>query len=411
MIKIQQKCQVSNKADLKEIIKLGRFVPVNNFQKSKKKSLIQKKYPLELMYSAKSKLIQINCVLNKEIVFPKEYPYTSSTTKILRDNFLELSKKIKQKIKLTYNDIVMDIGCNDGNLLKNFLDTSNTLGVSPEDIIKNAKKLGINTMQSYFDSITVNKILKKFGKIKVITATNVFAHIDRTNELTKNITKCLHKNGIFVTECHYADSVISGMQYDTIYHEHLRYYSLSSLNFLLEKHKLKIFDYEMIKTHGGSIRVYCCHNKNGKFKINKPKLNKLYKYENKTLNKKNFNKFKIKVKKNKVEILKLLKKLSLKKKTVYGVGAPSRASTLINYCSLNSKFIKNILEIPGSYKINKYMPGTDIKVISENSGLAKKPDFLMLFSWHISNELIKSLKKKGFSGKFIIPLPKLKVVR
>lgn len=404
-------CQISGAKDLIKIVRLGNFVPVNNFKKSKEESIIQKKYPLELMFSKKSKLIQINCILSKEKLFPKEYPYTSSTTKILSENFKQLSKKIKKKIKLNVNDVVMDVGCNDGNLLKNFLNTCVTLGISPENIINKAKKLGINTIQDYFDRNVVNKVLKKFSSIKVITATNVFAHIDHPNSLCNNIKSCLHKDGIFVIECHYAGSVINGMQYDTIYHEHLRYYSLESLNFLLKRNKFKIFDCETIETHGGSLRVYCCHKGNLNYKIKKSKIDKIIQFEKKNLNHLSFKKFSKKVEKNRNEINKLLYKLKEQKKIVFGLGAPSRASTLINYCSINSQLIHYILEVEGSHKINKYMPGTDIKVISENLGLAKKPDYLFLFSWHISKELIASLKKKGFKGKFIVPLPNLKIIK
>jgi hypothetical protein len=404
-------CQISGAKDLIQIIKLGNFVPVNNFKNSKKKSIIQKKYPLELMFSKKSKLIQINCILPKEKLFPKEYPYTSSTTKILSENFKKLSKKIKRKIKLNVNDVIIDIGCNDGNLLKNFLNTCITLGISPENVINNAQKLGINTIQTYFDSNVVKKILKKFSSIKVITATNVFAHIDHSNSLCKNIKSCLHKDGIFVIECHYAGSVINGLQYDTIYHEHLRYYSLESLNFLLKRNKFEIFDCEMIETHGGSLRVYCCHKGNLNYKINHNKIDKILQFEKKNLNYVSFKKFSKKVEENRNQINKLLYKLKEQKKIVFGLGAPSRASTLINYCSLNSQLIHNILEVDGSYKINKYMPGTDIKVINENFGLSKKPDYLFLFSWHISKELIASLKKKRFKGKYIVPLPNLKILK
>ena len=184
------------------------------------------------------------------------------------------------------------------------------------------------------------------------------------------------------------------MQYDTIYHEHLRYYSFTSLNFILTKHKLKIFDYEMISTHGGSIRVYCCHKSNKNYVVDKKKINKIYHQEKKFFNISNFKKYKNKIENSKKDIINLLIKLKNKKKTVFGVGAPSRASTLISYCSLKSSSIKSILEIPGSYKIGRYMPGTDIKVISEEKGLSKNPDYLLLLSWHISKELIDSIKKK-----------------
>ncbi len=109
--------------------------------------------------------------------------------------------------------------------------------------------------------------------------------------------------------------------------------------------------------------------------------------------------------------MKILTKINNENQTIFGVGAPSRAATLINFCSLRSNLINNILEIPGSYKIDKYMPGTDIKVLDENYGLSKNPDYLLLFSWHIAEELVKSLRKKGFKGKFIVPLPKVRIVK
>ena len=153
-----------------------------------------------------------------------------------------------------------DIGSHAGNSLQNINKSHRVLGITPEAIGRVAIKKGIKTLIRYFDKSTTKLILKKFGKAKIITATNVFAHIDGINSLMKNITKILDKNGIFIVEVHYLVSLIKTLQYDTIYHEHMRYYSLTSLNYLFKKFKFRIFKAKEIPTHGGSIRVYVTKN-------------------------------------------------------------------------------------------------------------------------------------------------------
>ena len=396
------RCQISKKKDLKRILSLGFLPPVNDYQpiNSRKKEEIF--FPAELMYSKSSKLAQLGTIVNKEIIFPKEYPYTSSTTKILRENFKELYNESSKLLNLEQEDLIIDIGSNDGNLLSNFKSKHRVLGVTPELIGKLAIKRGINTIIKYFDDATTNYILKKYGKARLITATNVFAHIDNIENVMKNINKLLNKNGVFISESHYLVELIKTVQYDTIYHEHMRYYSLTSLSYLFKKYNLKIFYAKKIQTHGGSIRVYVSKNKNQKVHSS---VKKILQYEKKFLNEKTFESFKEKVIKSKINLYALLKGLKNKKKVIYGVGAPSRAATLVNYVGLNEDIINCILEIKGSYKIGKYMPGTNIPIINENIMNKKKPDYLLILSWHIADFLIKNFKKKGYRGKFIIPLP------
>ena len=237
--KTNQKCQFSNKKDLKLIISLGYLPPVNQFLKTNSINSQSVFFPTDLVYSQSSQLVQLSTIVNKSIVFPKTYPYTSSTTKILRDNFAELFKECKKLINFNSKDLIVDIGSNDGNLLSNFKQIRR-LGVTPEDIGKLAIKKGIPTLLKYFDKNTANFIQKKYGKAKIITATNVFAHIDNITELMNNVLKVLKNDGVFVTESHYLMPLIKDLQYDTIYHEHLRYYSLTSLKNIFDKFKLEI---------------------------------------------------------------------------------------------------------------------------------------------------------------------------
>ena len=396
------KCQISGANDLKSIMFLGYLPPPTEMKKINSKIEEETFYPADLVYSNKSKLVQLNTIVNKEILFSKDYAYTSSTTKILRENFKELYHDCKKVIKISKRDLIIDIGSNDGNLLSNFKKNHRVLGITPEKIGKLAIRKGIPTLIRYFDKITAQIILKKYGKAKIITATNVFAHIENVSALMKNILKILHKDGVFISESHYLVSLIKTNQYDTIYHEHLRYYSLSSLKYLFDKYGLKIIHAKKINTHGGSIRVYVV--KSNKFKINK-NVKKILNIEKKYLNWKTFNNFRKNVFKSKINLYSILKNIKKQNKTICGIGAPARASTLINYIGLDENIIDYVLEIEGSKKIGNYIPGTKIPILSEKKLFTDRPDFAILFSWHIASELKKKLRTRGFKGKFIVPLP------
>ncbi len=405
--KIINRCQISGSKKLYKIVNLGFLPPVNQLFKTNSNINKQNFFHTELLYCSTSKLVQINVIVDKKIVFPKSYPYTSSTTKILRDNFKELYEEVKKILILKKKNFIVDIGSNDGNLLSNFSKDFKVLGVTPENVGKLAIKRGIPTIINYFDKKIANKIKKKYGKPNIVTATNVFAHIDNPNKLIKEILDLLDKDGVFISESHYLLPFLKKTQYDTIYHEHLRYYSLESLKYFFSKYNLKIFHAKKIKTHGGSIRVYASKNKN--YKIKKS-VKKILNEEKKYINLKNFKKFKVQTVNSKLKLMKILNDIKSKNKTIYGISAPSRASTLINYVGIDENIIDCVLEISGSKKIGKYIPGTQIPILNEKILYRKQPDYVLIFSWHIFDEIRKNLRKKGYKGKFIVPLPSPKIV-
>jgi hypothetical protein len=341
--------------------------------------------------------------VDPKIIFPSSYPYTSSTTKILRDNFAELYQECKTIVKLGAQDLIVDIGSNDGNLLNNFKGLHKVLGVTPEEIGKLAIQNGIPTIIDYFGRDIVTRILSENGHAKVVTATNVFAHIENINEILKDIIDLLSNDGVFISESHYLLPLIETLQYDTIYHEHLRYYSLHSLKYLLEGHGLQIIHAKRIPTHGGSIRVYAARP--GVYPV-KDTVAKLLKEEKPMVtNKDNLLKFKKRVVISKLELQAMLLGIKNAEKRVYGISAPSRASTLINYVGIDDGILDCVVEIKGSHKIGKYVPGTLIPVLEESKLFNDQPEYALLLSWHIADELAPKLKKNGFKGDFIIPLP------
>ncbi len=405
---VVDKCQICSQTNLKSVIFLGYLPPVNQMHPIGSKPKEQPSYPAQLLYCPKCHLTQLGLVVDPMVIFPLEYPYTSGTTKILRENFADLAKEVKQIIGLNKKDLVVDIGSNDGTLLSNFVSESLVLGITPEDIGHLAIKRGIPTILEYFRKETVVKVKKEFGKAKIITAANVFAHIENVNEVLDNIISLLDSDGVFISESHYLYSLIQTLQYDTIYHEHLRYYSLVTLKYLLESRGLEIFHAKQIPTHGGSIRVYAA--KKGLYPVQKSVAKILSKEKGSVTSIKNLLKFKDKVVLSKLELSKVLFDLKKKGKRIFGISAPSRASTLINYVGLDRDVLDCVVEVKGSYKIGKYIPGTLIPVIDEKELYSKQPEYALLLSWHIASELVPKLKKNGFKGKFIIPLPRPKIV-
>lgn len=406
--RVVRKCQICDCPDLEPVIFLGYLPPVNKMHQIGERPCEESSYPAQVLYCPRCHLVQLGLVVDAKILFPKEYPYTSSTTKILRDNFAQLYQECIKLIDLDRQDLIVDIGSNDGNLLSNFQGRYRVLGVTPEEIGRIAIERGIPTILDYFNNDTALKIRREFGQARVVTATNVFAHIDNVNEVLGYILEILSEDGIFISESHYLLPLIKTLQYDTIYHEHLRYYSLTSLKYLLEMHGLEVFYARRIPTHGGSIRVYA--SRKGRYPKN-DNVDKLLEAEaGVVLDKNNLLEFAQKVTLSKLELLSLLCGIKKKGCRIYGISAPSRASTLINYTGLNEGIIDCVLEIKGSYKIGKYMPGTLIPVLEEDKLFQDQPEYALLFSWHIADELIPKLKTKGFNGKFIIPLPIPKIV-
>lgn len=405
---VVESCQISGSKNLKSVMFLGYLPPVNTLIPIGQRPKEQSSYPAELLYCPDSHLVQLGLVVDSKILFPPEYPYTSSTTRILRENFKELYNELSSLYPISPKDLVIDIGSNDGNLLSNFKANHRVLGITPENIGNLAIEKGIPTIIDYFTNSVADRALKKYGRAKVITATNVFAHIENVNDVVERIFKLLNENGIFISESHYLLSLIETLQYDTIYHEHLRYYSLTSLKYLLDKHGLDVIHVKRIPTHGGSIRVYA--GRKGTYPVRDSVKELLAEEENKILSMDKLIEFKNRVILSKIKLYNILRDIKIKGEKIYGISAPSRASTLINYVGLDDGTIDCVVEIKGSHKIGNYIPGTIIPILEEKVLFVNQPEFAIVFSWHIAEELMPKLREKGYKGKFIIPLPEPRIV-
>ena len=250
-------CQVCGHEPLETVLSLGYMPPVNQMVPVGQVPRQQPWFPTDLLYCGKCELVQLGLAVDPVIIFPPEYPYTSGTTKLLRDNFADLCSEAGTMLQLTPADLVIDIGSNDGTLLSNFQKAGyRVLGIEPTEVSKIAAQRGIPTVMRYFSPATAADVKREHGPARVVTAANCFAHMEDVHAIVEGIIDLLAPDGVFISESHYLIGLLDTFQYDTVYHEHLRYYSLASLAHLLGMHGLEVFHARPIPSHGGSIRVY-----------------------------------------------------------------------------------------------------------------------------------------------------------
>lgn len=405
-----ERCQVCASDQLESILFLGYIPPVNTMPPIGSLAVEAPSYPLEMLRCQGCALVQIGLEVAPEILFPETYPYLSGSTRILRTNFADLEQEATATLGLDKRKLVIDIGSNDGTLLANFHNAGYpVLGIEPSQAADVAMSRGIRTLKTYFNRHVARTVAADNGKAQLITAANVFAHIGDIHSVVDGIVELLDDRGVFVSESHYLLDLVETIQYDTIYHEHLRYYHLGSLIKLLEGHGLEVFHVKRIPTHGGSIRVYS--TRKGERQIQPSVSMQLSEETVRGLHDgSGLKTFRERVIRSKIDFYELLAPLKRAGARIYGIGAPSRASTLINYVGIDDGILDCVMEVKGSHKIGKYVPGTRIPVLEESKLFQDKPEYALLLSWHIADELAGNLRRAGFKGQFISPLPKPRIL-
>jgi C-methyltransferase C-terminal domain/Methyltransferase domain len=255
----------------------------------------------------------------------------------------------------------------------------------------------------YFGPQVARDVRAEYGPAKIVTCANCFAHMEDVHPIAEGILEMLADDGLFISESHYLIGLLDTLQYDTVYHEHLRYYSLHSLQHLLEMHGLEVVHAVRIPTHGGSIRVYAARK--GTRPVDSSVAEILASEPTGKAMEQRLSQFAIDVTFSKLRLLKILCEAKESGASVCGISAPSRASTLVSYVGLDGGMIDYVGEIKGSLKMGKYMPGTRIPVVDERRNFEDQPEYALILSWHIAEELMPKLRQRGYAGKFIVPLP------
>lgn len=367
-------------------------------------------YPLKVYVCHRCFLVQVDEFKKASELFNSDYTYFSSISKTWLKHTKDYVDMMMNRFDFNESSLVVEIASNDGCLLQNFVQKDITvLGVEPTaNTAKEAVKNGVNTIVEFFSNDFARKELKeKNRKANLIIGNNVLAHVPDINDFVKGMKTSLKEEGIITMEFPHLIKLVEENQFDTIYHEHFSYLSLFAVKQIFESQALEIFDVEEIPTHGGSLRIFAKHFHDNTKDISK-RVNDILKMEiKKGINNLNYySGFQEKINKIKYDTLFFLIDEKRKGKKIIGYGAASKGNTLINYCGIKGTDLIDYVVDASPYKQGKYLPGSHIPVLSEESIIKYKPDFVIVLPWNIKNEVSEQLSYiKKWNGKFVIFIP------
>ena len=402
------KCRSCKNSKLSFAFNLGNQHLTGVFPKNKKEKITQGN--LSLVFCNKCKLLQLENSFDSEEMYGHNYGYMSSLNKSMFNHLKYKVKKLLRKVSLRSNETVIDIGSNDGTFLSFFSKKLNLIGVDPT--IKKFSKFYRKDIQKFSNFFSYDILKDKIKKkAKLITSIAMFYDLDNPIKFAKDVNALLDKNGIWHLELSYMPSMLKNISYDTICHEHLEYYSLTSIKYILDRSNFKIIDIEFNEINGGSFALTVA-KKNSTHKEDKKIVSWLLAKEKllKVNELKTFKNFFYECQKQKKILRNLLISLNSMGKKVYGYGASTKGNVILQFCKIDKKLINNIGEV-NPYKYNKYTPGTKIKIISESKLKKLKPDYLLVLPWHFKDFILNKEKDYLNKGvKFIFPLPDIEII-
>lgn len=387
---------------------LGQMPLVNSFL-TKNELKKEKKYELTVAFCTQCFLVQLNKTIPPQELF-RDYIYFSSTSKTIVDHSKKTAEYLVKKLHLTSNSLVLEVASNDGVLLQFFKNLGiKILGVDPaENIAKVANEKGIETIPDFFNYSFAKKLVSSRNiQADLVYGANVFAHVPEIVDFVKGVKTILKQKGTAVFEFPYLLGLLEN-KFDTIYHEHVFYYSLIALENLFRQVGLEVYDVEIVNMQGGSLRIFVSHTSS--FPITEAVLSLREKEKNEKFDKlETYQAMDRRVNKLKEDLTILLQDLKSKNKTIVAYGAPAKGIILLNYFEIK-KYLSYIVD-KAKEKQNLYTPGAHMLVYSPEKIMKDKPDYLLILCWNIADEVIpqyKDFQQNG--GKFIIPVPEIKII-
>jgi hypothetical protein len=385
---------------LELVLSLGSSPPTCAMQVVGARQASEDHYPLDLLRCHDCSLVQLSVVVDPAVVFPADYPYSSGNSRALHANFEDLARQANLWHNgLGLGDLVVDIGANDGTLLGKFPVACRTEAVEPTEQIAKWLAQGGQGYMKPFSEALARRIVSECGHAKVVTACNVLAHVEDIHDVMRGITTLLADDGILIAEVHDLEKVVEGGQWDTVYHEHLRYWDSRTFHRLFVEHGLWAEDWQDIPTHGGSFRVMARLAEgdivDGPIEYDWPA-------------------FRARASSARWALRSAVSATRHGGKRVGGIGATARATTIINACGFDVDDIEAVYEVAGSDKIGRYIPGTAIPVVDEAVlRESHAPGTCILFAWYMAEHVIPKLRggQRGYRGTLIKPLPDFEYLR
>ena len=400
---VRKTCRICDSTELELLIDYG-FMPLAGGFAATGESSAFAMFPLRLFRCTRCTLMQVLDVVNPDLVF-RNYSYASSTTQMLRDHFAGMGPEIVARAGAR-GELAVEFGCNDGVLMRPLLAAgAKAVGVDPSDVAFHAsQEQGWPLITAYFTERLARQIVSKYGRAQLITGANVFAHVDDVHAIVHGVTALLGEEGHFVFETHYQGDLISLLQYDTVYHEHLSYYSIRSLEELFHPYGLRIVDVKRIPIHSGSIRVTVVR-KQSTFPAS-PAVRQMIEEERHW----DLHKFTEQVEIRRVGLRQIVMDLKAAGSRIAAYGAGGRMTILLNYCDLGADLIDYVVDA-SPLRYGRYVPGVGIPIVPPERFREEPPDYAILSAWNYEAEIVA--KEQPFlsgGGQFIVPLPDVRLV-
>lgn len=404
-------CRICGNTQTTKFLRLGPTPLANSFLRPGQMEEPELCFPLDVVFCDQCGLVQLDYVAPPEIMF-RDYIYVSSTSQTMLTHFKAYADEIMSRFVESPRDLVLEMGSNDGCLLRTFRDHGfRALGVEPAaNLAAMANRAGISTINDFFSERSARDVRAREGSAKVIIGNNVLAHIGDLYDLVAGVDALLCPDGVAVFEVPYLIDLLRKDEFDTIYHEHLSYFALRPLQRLFESRGMRIFDVKRLPVHGGSVRVYVSKLEAGRGEL--PSVGDLLLLERSERldSYETYEAFANRVEKMKLELTALLRKLKASRANIAGYGAPAKGNTLLNHFEIGTDLLDFIAD-RSPYKQGMYTPGKHIPVVPAEWLLEKQPDYVLLLAWNFADEILEQQREYlSRGGKFIVPIPDPKIL-
>jgi SAM-dependent methyltransferase len=406
----REDCRLCQSDALHKVFALTPTPPANAFISEKELDQTQDCYPLDIYQCRDCAHVQLPTVVAPEVLF-RDYVYVSGTSPVFVQHFADYAKQIISNYDVIPDQLVVDVGSNDGTLLRCFKQHGvSVLGIDPAvDIARSATEQGIETWPDFFSESLVDKVIEQKGQAKVICANNVFAHTDKIVEFVRAVKRLLAEDGVFVFEVSYLVDVYEKTLFDMTYHEHVAYHSVMPLQALFEREGLTFVDTQRVNTHGGSLRGIVQHQ-GGPYQRQDRADALIAKEKELGLDQvATLESYGEQIQAVGTELKQLLLRLKKEGHTIIGYGAPAKATTLMYQFGIDSSLIDFIVD-DSPLKQNLYTPGLHIPVLPSSEIATHKPNYILILAWNFAEAIINKNKHLYDAGcRFITPLPKVEI--